>query len=295
MANPMLNDKTIEESRAGWAAPTAPSPGGQMWPAPVPGQAAGAPPLSDGPASPWKGAMTVRGTVNAAFVLLALLLVSATAGWRATEEQVATDLLGNPLVDENGDVIRVAQFPAIAMIGIVVGIACVIGLYFKPQLAKILGPIYALGYGFAVGAISKGYETFQNGIVLQAAGATIAVFFVMLLLYRTGVIKVTNKFRRAVIMATLGIMVFYLVSIVASLFGGEVPFINEPSLLGIGISVVICIVAALNLALDFDFIEKGSQAGLAKDFQWYAAFGLLVTIVWLYLEMLRLLSKLQSR
>jgi uncharacterized YccA/Bax inhibitor family protein len=288
MANPMLNDKVIEESRAGWAAPTPPSPGGQTWPAPVPGTPATQPPLTDGPVSPWKGAMTVRGTINASFVLFVLLLASAVAGWRSTAEVTVVD-------PNTGQEVVTAQFPAIAMIGVLVGIGCAIGLRFKPHLAKILGPIYALGFGFAVGAISKGYETFQDGIVLQAAGATIAVFFVMLVLYRTRVLKVTDRFRRAVITATLGIMVFYLVSIVASLFGGSVPFINEPSLLGIGLSVFICIVAALNLALDFDFIEKGTKAGLAKDFEWYAAFGLLVTIVWLYLEILRLLSKLNSR
>jgi len=288
MANPMLNDKVIEESRAGWAAPTPPSPGGQTWPAPVPGAPTSRPPLSDGPVSPWQGAMTVRGTVNAAFVLLALLVASAVAGWMSTTEvRVADPVTGQEVVT--------AEFPAIAMIGILVGFGCAIALRFKPQLAKILGPVYALGFGFAVGAISKGYETFQSGIVLQAAGATVAVFFVMLVLYRTRVLKVTDRFRRTIIMATLGIMVFYLVSLVIQLFGGSVPFLNDASPLGIGLSVFICIIAAMNLALDFDFIEKGTQAGLAKDFEWYAAFGLVVTIVWLYLELLRLLSKLQNR
>ena len=116
----------------------------------------------------------------------------------------------------------------------------------------------------------------------------------MLLLYRTRIIKVTDRFRRIVIFATLGIMALYLVSIVISLFGGEVPFINEPSALGIGFSVFVCVLAAINLALDFDFIEKGTQMGLTKDYEWVAAVGLLVTIVWLYLEILRLLAKLRQ-
>ena len=117
----------------------------------------------------------------------------------------------------------------------------------------------------------------------------------MLVLYRTNIIKVTNRFRRIVIFATLGIMLMYGVSLIFMLFGASVAFLNSPSALGIGLSVAICVVASFNLALDFDFIEKGARAGLAKDYEWFAAFGLLVTIVWLYLEILRLLAKLNSR
>lgn len=283
MANPILNDKMLEQSRAGWAAPTAPSPGGQTWAPPQPGSNV----VDDGPVTPWKGAMTVNGTIGKTGFLFVLLLASATAGWMATKEEVGLDEFGREVV--------AAKFPAIAMLGIVVGIACSFGVYFKPHLAKFLGPAYALGFGFAVGAISKGYETFQSGIVLQAAGATAAVFGVMLVLYRTRIIKVTDRFRRVVVMATLGIMVFYGVSLIMRLFGAQVPFLNDASALGIGLSVFICVIAAMNLALDFDFIEKGTRSGLAKDFEWFAAFGLLVTIVWLYLELLRLLSKLQQR
>jgi uncharacterized YccA/Bax inhibitor family protein len=164
----------------------------------------------------------------------------------------------------------------------------------KPALAKFLGPVYAIGYGFAVGAISKGYETFQDGIVVQAVGATISIFFVMLVLYRTRIIKVTDKFRRTVIFSTLGIMVLYGVSFLMSLFGAEISFINSPSLIGIGFSVLVCGIASMNLALDFDRIEKGVQMGLPKAYEWVCALGLLVTLVWLYLEMLRLLSKLRQ-
>ena len=124
---------------------------------------------------------------------------------------------------------------------------------------------------------------------------TLVAFAVMLVLYRTNVIKVTDRFRRTVIMATLGLMAFYLVSFVISLFGGSVKFLDSPSMLGIGLSIFAAVLAALNLALDFDFIEKGSKAGLPKAMEWFAAFGLLVTLVWLYLEMLRLLSKLNQR
>ena len=170
-------------------------------------------------------------------------------------------------------------------------------LYFKPHLAKILGPIYAMAQGFFLGAISKGYETFYDGIVVQAAGATIAVFGVMLVLYRTRIIKVTDRFRRIVISATIGIMVFYGACFLIQLFAGadSISFLASPSLLGIGFSVLVAGLAAMNLALDFDFIDRGVEQGLSKDFEWYAAFGLLVTIVWLYLEMLRLLAKLRER
>lgn len=278
MANPMLNDKTFEAAQAGWAAPKAPSPGGHTWPAP--GATAPAPPMTDGPVSPWSGGvMTIGGTISATAVLFALLLVAAAAGWASTG--VAPD--------------GAVEFPALAMVGVFVGIGCIFALWRKPMWAKYVGPVYALAQGFAVGAISHAYESFKDGIVVQAAGATIAVFAVMLVLYRTGIIRVTNKFRKVVVSATIGIMVFYGVSLVMNLFGAGVPFLREPSLLGIGFSVLVSVLAALNLALDFDFIDRGTKAGLAKDFEWYAAFGLLVTVVWLYLELLRLLAKLNQR
>lgn len=285
MANPMLNDKVLTESRAGWAAPTPPSPGGQTWAAPEPGTRAGR--MSDGPASPWQGAMTVSGTIQKTALLLALLIASAAAGWGATDTTYGVNRLGER--------VQTVEFPAIAMVGILVGFVSVLALNFKPHLAKILGPVYAVGFGFAVGAISKGYESFQSGIVVQAAGATVAVFAVMLALYKSRIIKVTDRFRRTVVFATMGLMVFYGISLIMSLFGATPPFINDATPLGIGLSVVICVLAALNLALDFDFIEKGSKMGLAKDFEWFGAVGLVVTVVWLYLELLRLLAKLNQR
>jgi uncharacterized YccA/Bax inhibitor family protein len=165
------------------------------------------------------------------------------------------------------------------------------------MLAKVIGPIYAIAQGFFVGAISKMYETYYDGIVIQAAGATIAVFAVMLVLYRTNIIRVTDRFRRIVIGATMGVMVFYGISMLIRLFAGAdaVSFLHSPSLISIGFSILVAGLAAMNLALDFDFIERGVQGGLDKRFEWFAAFGLLVTIVWLYLEILRLLSKLRER
>lgn len=278
MPNPFLNEKKLEADRAGWAAPVAPSPGGAVWAAPA---APGAPTdrIDDGPVSPWRsGVMTVNGSITATAVLFTLLLISAAAGWMATE------------TTPEGQV----EFPTVAMIGVIVGFVAVIALYFRPRLAKILGPIYALAQGFFVGSISKIYENQWSGIVVQAALATVCVFTVMLVLYRTRIIKVTNRFRKIVIGATLGVMLLYLVSFVLNLFGNGLSFISDPSAFGIIFSVFVCGLAAFNLALDFDFIERGAKEGMAKDYEWVAAVGLLVTIVWLYLEILRLLAKLRE-
>ncbi|MFM2071456.1 MAG: hypothetical protein RLZZ623_1719 [Actinomycetota bacterium] len=223
--------------------------------------------------------MTVNGTITATGVMMVLLLVAAAFGW-ASGPDLATGRV---------------QFPATAMIGVVVGFICAIAVSFKPMMARVLGPIYAIAEGFFLGAISKAYNETQNGIVVQAVGATLGVFLVMLVLYRTQIIKVTDRFRRIVIGATVGLMVFYLVSFVIGLFGSGVSFLSSPSLFGIGFSLFAAGLAAMNLALDFDFIEKGSKAGLPKGMEWFAAFGLLVTLVWLYLELLRLLSKLNQR
>jgi uncharacterized YccA/Bax inhibitor family protein len=281
--NPILNDKTFEEAQSGWAAPKAPSAGGTVWPAP--GGAPTATRVSDGPVSTWRsGVMTVRGSITATAVLFVLLLASATVGWISTT--AATTRPDGSLE---------VTFPVLAMVGVIVGFIAVIALYFKPHLAKYLGPVYAIAEGFFVGAISKVFESQWNGIVVQAAGATIAVFAVMLTLYGTRIVKVTERMRRVVIFATLGVMALYLVSFVLNLFGGGVSFISDATPLGIGFSVLVCGIAAFNLMLDFDFIERGAKAGLSKDYEWVAAVGLLVTIVWLYLEILRLLAKLRSR
>ena len=275
MSNPVFNDATIKGAQqAGWAAPTA-------------GSHTATQPVTDGPVSGWQRAMTVNGTISASAVLLILLLVAGAFGWNAAD--------GPTVTNSDGIEVETYQFPAIAMLGIVVGFVAVIVANMKPNLAKILGPVYALAYGFAVGAISKGYETFYDGIVVQAVLATASVFMVMLVLYRTRIIKVTDKFRRTVIFATLGVMVLYLFSFVLSLFGTTLPFLNGDNMaLSIGFSVLVCGLAAANLALDFDFIERGVAAGLPKNYVWVAALGLVVTLVWLYLELLRLLSYLRN-
>jgi uncharacterized YccA/Bax inhibitor family protein len=275
MPSPVLNERTLEKAPATWAPPEPPSY---------------FPPIDDGPISTWRPAMmTVNGTITKTALLFVLLLASATAGWIQT---------GGPEVTEvGGEEIYSYSIPTLAWIGVIVGFGLAILLMFKPHLAKFVAPLYAIAQGFFVGALSRMYETFYDGIVVQAAGATIAVFAVMLVLYRARIIKVTERFRTIVTAATLGIMLFYGVCFLISLFAGSdsISFLASPSLLGIAFSVFVAGLAAFNLALDFDFIERGSKMGLDKNFEWYGAFGLLVTIIWLYLEMLRLLAKLRER
>ena len=277
MSNPVLNERRLQAAGTTWAPP---EPSTDHFP-----------PVTDGPVSSWRPeVMTVNGVISATATLFVLLLISATYGWIETggpEEVVLSD----------GSIDFNYSIPALAWGGMILGIGLTFLLMFKPHLAKYIAPAYALAEGFFIGAISRMYETFYDGIVVQAAGATIAVFGVMLVLYRTRIIKVTDRFRRIVVSATIGIMVFYGVCMLIRLFAGpdSVSFLSSPSLLGIAFSVFVAGLAAFNLALDFDFIERGAQQGLAKDFEWYAAFGLLVTIIWLYLEMLRLFSKLRQR
>ena len=287
MSNPVFKEESFEAASQGYNAGKPSGVGQAGWGAPAAGTHVATQPASDGPVSGWQKAMTINGTITASLVLLVLLLVSGSFGWSAAT--------GPTLVSNEGVQTETYQFPAIAMVGIIVGFIAVLVAMRKPNLAKFLGPVYAIAYGFAVGAISKGYETFYDGIVVQAVMATASVFFVMLVLYRTRIIKVTDKFRRAVIFATLGVMVLYLSSFVMSLFGASLPFLNgDNRMLSILFSVFVCGLAAMNLALDFDFIERATNAGMPKAYEWVAALGLVVTLVWLYLELLRLLSYLRN-
>jgi uncharacterized YccA/Bax inhibitor family protein len=270
MANPLLNDKAADAAaRAGWAAPEAS------------GRSTPIGPITDGPVSAWSSGatMTVQGTATATGVLLVLLLATASVGWSMTHSSLVSNV----------------GFPVLALVAMLVGFGCAIALRFRPTMAKVLAPVYALAEGFFLGVISKFYNDAYKGIVVQAVGATLAVFAVMLLLYRSRIIKVTDRFRRNVIMATMGLAAFYMVSIVLHLFGVTVPFIDSASPLGILFSVFAAGLAAMMLAVDFDLIERGAKAGWPKGMEWYCAFGLLATLVWLYLEILRLLSKLQRR
>ena len=246
---------------------------------------------ANGVATAVQGAtMTVGGTLTATGVLISLILVAGWYGWSQVVQttKVVTDLLGNQTT------VNSTALPPWLLIAMFVGLGVGLVTAFKPKIARITAPIYAIAYGMVLGAISAVYNQSYNGIVVQAIGATLGVFLVMFVLYATRIVKVTPKFVLTVICATGGIALMYMVTWIASIFGADIAFWDNPTPLGIGVSIVVVIVAALNLALDFNFIEKASQQGAPKYMEWYGAFGVTVTIVWLYLEILRLLSLLRQ-
>jgi uncharacterized YccA/Bax inhibitor family protein len=222
--------------------------------------------------------MTLTGTVNKTGILL--ICVVATAAWSWSR------FFNAP----NSDTV----LPLVA-IGGIGGFIVAMVTVFKKEWSPITAPIYALLEGLALGGISAVFELRYPGIAMKAVGLTFGTLFVLLMTYHSGLIRVTEKFKLGVVAATGGIAVFYLVQFVLGFFGVRFAAINGSGVLGIGFSVVVVIVAALNLVLDFGLIESGVNAGAPKYMEWYAAFGLIVTLVWLYLEILRLLAKLNDR
>jgi uncharacterized YccA/Bax inhibitor family protein len=168
-------------------------------------------------------------------------------------------------------------------------------IVFKKVWAPFLTPVYAVCQGLALGGISAFYEAQFPGIVINAVALTFGTLGVLLLAYKSGLVRATENFKLGLFAATGAIALIYLVSFVLRLFGKNIPYIHDSGLIGIGFSLFVVVIAALNLVLDFDFIEKGSAVGAPKYMEWVGAFGLLVTLIWLYLEFLRLLAKLQSR
>ncbi|MEN5102139.1 Bax inhibitor-1/YccA family protein [Stenotrophomonas sp. TWI377] len=225
-------------------------------------------------------AMTINGTVNKTGVLLLLTVLTAAFAWSQS-------------VDAYGQVSSSAMMYTIG--GAVGGLILALVTVFKKEWSPVTAPMYALVEGFFLGAISAVFNMKFPGIVFQAVLLTFGTLFALLMLYRSGVIKVTEKFKMGVFAATGGIALVYLASFVLSFFNINVPVIHDASLLGIAFSLFVVAVAALNLVLDFDFIETGAAAHAPKYMEWYGAFGLMVTLVWLYVEFLRLLSKIQQR
>ena len=174
-------------------------------------------------------------------------------------------------------------------------VAFILGLIVSFTRNKYLVPVYAVSEGLFLGGISATFEASYPGIVSQAVAGTFAALFSMLILYRANVIRCTDKFRSVIFISTLSIAGIYLINFIGSFFHMQVPLINSSSTLGLAVSAAVCVIAALNLIIDFDFIERGAQNYLPKDFEWFGAFGLMVTLVWLYMEILRLLAKFQDR
>ena len=223
-------------------------------------------------------AMSLNGTVNKTGLLLVLVLVGATFSWSRFAGPASLPALG-PLV----------------LAGALVGFVLAMITAFKKTWAPVTAPLYALAEGVFVGALSAVFEMRYPGIVMQAVALTFGTMAVLLMGYRSGLIRVTDKFRAGVVAATGGVLLVYLASFVMGFFGHSFGFIAGSSGIGILFSLAVVVIAALNLVLDFDMIEQGVNAGAPKYMEWYGAFALVVTLVWLYLEMLRLLSKLQSR
>jgi len=222
-------------------------------------------------------AMTLQGTVNKTGLLL--LCVVATAAW--TWGLSHSEAPGAALPWMMGGVFG----------GFVVALVTI----FKKEWSPITAPVYALLEGLALGGISAIFERTYPGVAMQAVGLTFGTLFIMLLAYKTGMIRATQKFKLGVIAATGGIAVLYLVEMVLGLFHVTVPAINGSGPLGIAFSLFVVVIAALNLVLDFDLIETGVQGGAPKYMEWYGAFALMVTLIWLYLEILRLLAKARRR
>jgi len=216
--------------------------------------------------------MTMQGTINKTGFLLLIVVTFAAAAW------------------VNPD-IALPLWP-VALIG---GLILALVTIFKKEWSGVTVPIYGVFEGVALGAISLIFERRFSGIVTTAVALTFGTLFVMLIAYKTRIIKVTQKFRMGVVAATGAIALVYLGSFILGMFGMPLGFLHNSSMLSIGISVVVVIVASLNLVLDFDFIENTADRGLPKYMEWYGAFGVMVTLIWLYLEILRLLSKIRSR
>ncbi|MCA8997520.1 MAG: Bax inhibitor-1/YccA family protein [Planctomycetaceae bacterium] len=179
--------------------------------------------------------------------------------------------------------------------GAISGLILAFVTIFKPAWSPVTSPMYAIAEGLLLGALSASVNARFPGIAFQAVCLTFGTLFTLLLAYQTGIIKATENFKLGVVAATGGIFVVYLISWIAGMFGMNIPYIHGSGLIGIGFSIFVVIIAALNLVLDFDFIETGVEHGAPKYMEWYGAFGLLVTLIWLYIEILRLLAKLQSR
>jgi uncharacterized YccA/Bax inhibitor family protein len=222
-------------------------------------------------------AMTVQGTATKSLILVGLMIAAAAYTWQQF-------FAGN-----------VAAVMPLTMVGVFGGLIVALVTTFKHSWSPVLAPVYAVFEGLALGALSAMMEMRFPGIAIQAVGLTMAVFAMLLVFYKTGVITASDRFKRGVFAATGGIMLVYLVQMILHLFHVDIPMIHSSGPLGIAVSVAVSAVAALNLVIDFDFIEQGARSRAPKYMEWYGAFALLVTLVCLYMELIRLLGKLKSR
>jgi uncharacterized YccA/Bax inhibitor family protein len=227
------------------------------------------------------GTMTVRGTMAKFGFLLFMVLAGAAYTWYLYYNNQSQTMM------------------TLMWVGLIGGLISVFAISFKPTLAPYLSPAYGILEGFVLGAFSAilndAFAEKYPGLVIQAVGLTFGVAIAMFLLFNFRVIKATQRFKSIIFTATAGIAIFYVLTLVLGMFHVNIPFMYDSSALGIGLSIFIVAIAALNLIIDFDMIEKGADMGAPKFMEWYSAFGLLVTMVWLYVEILRLLSRFAGR
>ena len=220
--------------------------------------------------------MTLRGTVSKTIFLALLVAVFGTISWKTS--------LAVP-----------GAAPLFMIGGGIAGLIICLATCWKQHWAPVSAPLYAIAEGLFLGAISLMYNSLYNGIVLQAAMLTLGVLFGLLAAYQSRLIRATENLKLGIFAATAGIALVYLATIVLGIFGIQIPYIHGSGMIGIGFSVFVVVIAALNLVMDFDFIEQGAERGAPKYMEWYGAFGLMVTLIWLYVEILRLLAKLANR
>jgi len=235
----------------------------------------------------YDGEMTVSGTVNKTITLFLMMIIPAAFLWLKFDVQGGEGAEGLSYAFNNG-------LSGYMWGGLIVGFIASLVMMFKQTWAPYLAPVYAAAEGLFLGAVSLVFNTMYDGIVMNAVGITLLIFAGMLLAYRSGLLRATPMFTKVIMFATMGVGLFYLITMIMGFFGVE-SFYYGSSPLSIGISAVIAGIAAFNLIMDFDFIERQSAAGAPKYMEWFAGVALLMTVVWLYLEILRLLAKLQSR
>lgn len=228
-----------------------------------------------------QGTMTIRGAINKFGFMMLMLIAGAVYNWHLFEQ------------------LKQNTMSVLMMVGVIGGLIAALAISFKPNWAPVLAPLYALLEGLFIGGISAimnaAFAKSYPGLIMQAVGLTFGTAIAIFLLYNFRIINATERFKSVIFAATLGIGIFYLLTMILGFFGVNVSFMHDSSMLSIGISLFVVAIAALNLILDFDMIEQGAERGAPKFMEWYGAFGLMVTLVWLYIEMLKLLSKLSSR
>lgn len=276
MTNPVLS-RVFNDTQPGWAAPNA------------------AAQQNDGALPPTSYAtsdrpFSVEGVGWKVFGLVVIILLVGSITWQYADPQTVTNRNGDVLSRSINEAVLPFVFGAVLL-----GFGMAIAAVFRPRLARVLAPLYAVAQGVALGGISALFESIYPGIVFQAVLGTVGVAMACAMLFATGIVKVTQGFLRGLTVAMVGILITYGINLVMRLLGGpDFGWVNDNGPLGIGISLFVIVIASMSLLADFHFVTTRANVGTPKELEWSSALGILVTLVWLYLEMLRLLGKIRS-